>query len=228
MNRFIHYIATFLPIACFALLAHGATAQSFTGEITLTATNPAIQEESVVRWITSGGNHKLVLNGTANGIAFNYTVLMLKNESSIRILTEIGGEKVMFVTPFTEAKPVAPALRNVIVTVVDGASTIAGFDCKKYTVESAEGSATVFVTNQVSLNANDFPALIQKNSVFATLAANNITGLPLSIISRGADGKVLFSQTITSVKPGPVAASEFSYEGYGDGSTAVQKSLQVK
>lgn len=228
MNKFIQYIATFLPLACLALLAHSAQGQSFQGTILLNTTNPAIQEEAVVQWITDGGNHKLLMNGTANGQSFTYTVLMLKNESNVRILTELNGEKVMFVTPLTDVKPSSPALGSAAVTVGDGSTTLAGYNCKKYTVESAEGSTTVFVTNQVSLNVNDLPVLLQKHGVFATLSANNITGLPISVVTRGADGKVVFSQTVTGVKPGTVPASEFSYEGYGDGGAAMQNSMNQK
>ncbi len=224
MKKFIQYIATFLPLACFALLSNTVNAQAFEGKIQLTTTNPAIQEEAVVQWLTSNGNHKLVMNGTANGQSFTYTVLMLKGDNNLRILTEVGGQKVMFVNPIGDVKPVsAPLGGNAALTVGEGTSTLAGFPCKKYTVESAEGSTTVFVTNQVSLNVNDLPALLQKNGVFATLAAHNISGLPVSVTSRGSDGKVLFSQTITAIQPGPVAASEFSYEGYGDGAAALQQ-----
>jgi hypothetical protein len=226
MNKFIQYIATFLPIACLALLTHSVQGQSFQGTVLLNTTNPAIQEEAVVQWMTDGGNHKLLMNGTANGQSFSYTVLMLKNETSVRILTEMNGQKVMFVTPLADVKPNSATLGNAAVTTGDGSTTLVGYNCKKYTVESAEGSTTVFVTNQVSLNVNDLPALLQKNGVFATLSANNITGLPLSVVSRGADGKVLFSQTVTGVKPGPVAASEFSYEGYGDGGAAMQNTMK--
>lgn len=194
----------------------------------MTTNNPALQEESVVRWLTSGGNHKLVLNGTANGVSFSYVVLMFKNDASVRILTEIGGTKAMFVTPISDLKPQVQPLAKAIVTAGEGTSTIAGYNCKKYMVESAEGSTSVFVTNQVSLNLNDLPMLIQKNGIFNTLAANNITGLPLSIISRGGDGKVLFSQTVTSITPGKIPTSEFSYEGYGDGGAIMQQSMEVK
>lgn len=226
MSNFIKYIANFLPIACMVLLSLGTSAQSFEGEIDLNTTNPAMKDESVVRWFISNGNHKLIMNGTANGQSFSLTVLLLKNESSVRILTEVNGAKSMFVTPISDVKPVSPTLGSAIVTTGDGSTTIAGQSCKKYTVESAQGSAVVFVSNTFSLNLNDLPQLLKTNGVFATLAANNITGLPLSIISRGEDGKVAFSQTVTAIKPGPVAASEFSYEGYGDGGAALQNSLK--
>ncbi len=226
MNNFIKYIANFLPIACMAILSLGANAQSFEGEITLNTTNPSMQEESVVRWITSNGNHKLVMNGTANGKAYNLTVLLLKNDPNVRILTEVDGTKAMFVNAAGDVKPVNPTLGSAMVTAVDGNTTIAGQDCKKYSIESAEGSATVFVSNTFSLNMNDLPQLLKTNGIFATLVANNITGLPLSIISRGEDGKVTFSQTVTGIKPGPVSASEFSFEGYTDGGAALQNSLK--
>jgi hypothetical protein len=117
MNNFIKYIANFLPIACMALLSLGANAQSFEGELSLTTNNPSMQEESVVRWITSNGNHKLVMNGTANGKSYNLTVLLLKNESSVRILTEINGAKSMFVTPISDVKPVNGTLGSAIVNI---------------------------------------------------------------------------------------------------------------
>lgn len=226
MNNFIKYIANFLPIACMAILSLGANAQSFEGEIDLTTTNPAIQEEAVVRWITSNGNHKLIMNGTANGKSFSYTVLMLKNDGNVRILTEINGEKSMFVTPMSKVTPVNPTLGSAIVTAGSGTTSIAGQSCQKYSVESAEGSSTIFVTTQVKLNLDDLPQLLKTNGIFATLAANGITGLPLSIISRGEDGKVAFSQTVTGIKPGPVSDTEFSFEGYTDGGTALQNSMK--
>jgi hypothetical protein len=226
MNNFVKYIANFLLIACMALLSFGANAQNFEGEINLTTTNPAIQEEAVVRWITSNGNHKLIMNGTANGKSFSYTMLMLKNDASVRILTDINGVKSMFVTPVSDVKPVNPTLGSAIVTAGDGTTTIAGQSCKKYSIESSQGSATVFVSNTLSLNLNDLPTLLKSNGIFATLAANNINGLPFSIISRGEDGKVAFSQTVTAITPGSVSASEFSFEGYGDGGAALQNSMK--
>ena len=228
MNNFLKYIATYLPLACLVLLSHSAVAQGFEGEIILSAKNPAMQEESNVRWLTANGNHKLVLNGTANGKAFSYVILMLKGESNLRLLTEIDGQKAMFVTPAGDAKPVTTSLGAATVTEGEGTTNIAGHSAKKYSIESAEGSVTVFVTNQVSLSLSDMPALLQKDGVFATLAANNIKGLPLSIISRGSDGKVLFSQTVTSIKPGSIAAAEFSYEGYGDGAAIMQNSIKAE
>lgn len=226
MNNFIKYIAAFLPLACLVLVSSNLQAQAFEGTITLTTQNPSMQEEAVVKWVTAGGNHKLVMNGTANGKSFSYSVLLLKNDPNVRILTEISGSKAMFVTPLNDIKPVTAPLGSAIVTTGEGTATLAGYNCKKYTVESAEGSTSVFVTNQVSLTLSDLPALLQKNGIFNTLAANNIAGLPLSIISRGADGKVLFSQTITSITPGKVAATEFSYEGYADGATMMQNSMK--
>lgn len=228
MNSFIKYIASFLPLACLVLVANSTTAQNFQGEIVMTVSNPALQEETVVQWVTANGNHKLTMNGTAGGQSFSYVVLLLQGESNVRLLTDIGGQKAMFVTPISVAVPVNKPLGSAIVTVGDGSTSLAGYNCKKYTVESAEGAATVFVTDQVSLNVQDLPALLQKHSIFATLSANNISGMPLSIISRGADGKVTFSQTVTSIKPTTVSASEFSYEGYADGAAVMQNSVNIK
>jgi len=208
------------------LFSLGTSAQSFQGEISLTTINPAMEEESVVKWITANGNHKLVMNGTANGKAYNMTLLLLKNDPNVRILTEINGAKSMFVTPIGDVKPVNPTLGSAIVTTGDGTTTIAGQSCKKYTIESAQGSATVFVSNTLSLNLTDLPQMLKTNGVFATLVANNINGLPLSIISRGEDGKVAFSQTVTDIKPGSVSDTEFSYEGYEDGGAALQNSMK--
>jgi hypothetical protein len=226
MNNFVKYIAHFLPVACMVLLSLGTSAQSFQGEISLTTINPAMGEESVVKWITSNGNHKLVMNGTASGKAYNLTLLLLKNDPNVRILTEINGAKAMFVTPIGDVKPVNPTLGSAIVTTGDGTTTIAGQSCKKYSIESTQGSTTVFVSSSLSLNLADLPQMLKTNGVFATLAANNINGLPLSIISRGEDGKVTFSQTVTDIKPGAVSESEFSYEGYQDGGAALQNSMK--
>lgn len=226
MNSFIKYTANLLTIACMVLLTLGASAQSFQGEIDLTTTNPSMQDESVVRWLTSNGNHKLIMSGTANGKSYSLTVLLLKNDGNVRILTEVNGEKAMFVTPLSQVTPVNPALGSAIVTAGDGSTTIAGQSCKKYSIESAQGSSTIFVTTQVKIGLDDLPQMLKTNGVFATLAANGISGLPLSIISRGEDGKVTFSQTVTNIIPGPIADSEFSFEGYTDGGEALKNGMK--
>ena len=166
------------------------------------------------------------LSGTANGKSYSLTVLLLKNDGNVRILTEVNGEKAMFVTPLSQVTPVNPALGSAIVTAGEGSTTIAGQSCKKYSIESAQGSSTIFVTNQVKIGLDDLPQMLKSNGIFATLAANGITGLPLSIISRGEDGKVTFSQTVTAIIPGSVADSEFSFEGYSDGGAALQNSMK--
>lgn len=224
MTNTIKYIRTAF-VAIMVLATFSLSAQSFEGVITMSTTNAANGEKAQMEWLTSNGNHKMIINGTADGMSVNYAILFMKGSTDANMLTEVAGEQVLFNIPASSFQGQGLSLSAPAVSK-GGQADVSGFTTTKYTLEGAEGSINVWVTPQIPFNTDELPAVINKGGILGTLKANNISGMPVKVVAFDANGQQLYSQTITSVAAKPIDASEFTLSGYGDGPEKIKSSVE--
>lgn len=213
-------------VALMVMVSFSVSAQSFEGVINMSTTNADKGEKAQMEWLTSNGNHKMLINGTADdGLSVNYALLFLSGSTSASMLTEVGGEKVMFDIPASSFQGQGLNISSPAVSK-SGDANVNGFTATKYELEGAEGHISVWVSNQIPFTTDQLPAVMNKGGLLSTLKANNITGMPVKIVATDANGKQLYSQTITSVTAKPISASEFTLSGYGNGPEKMKEAVQ--
>ena len=225
MRHTYKYFCTAL-VALMVTLSFSVNAQNFEGVITMTTTDAAKGEQAKLEWLTSKGNDKMIINSSVEGMSINYALLFLKGSSSAYMLTEVDGEKVKFDVPASSfGNPEASASSAAAITK-GSTATVSGFETTKYELESADGHITVWLSEQLPFTTAQIPAFLNRVGLFKTLSDNNIKGVPVKIIAKDANGKQLYSQTITAVSAKPISASEFTLEGYGDGQEKMKNAVQ--
>lgn len=213
-------------VALMVMVTFSISAQSFEGVIKMSTTNAANGEKAQMEWLTSNGNHKMLINGTAeDGLSVRYALLFLSSSSNASMLTEVGGEKVMFNIPASSFQGQGLNISSPAVSK-GGKADVNGFTATKYELEGAEGRISVWVSTQIPFTTDQLPAVMNKGGLLSILKANNISGIPVKVIATDANGKQLYSQTITSVSAKPIDASEFSLSGYGDGPEKMKDAVQ--
>lgn len=201
-------------------------AQSFEGTISMTTTNTANSENAQVEWLVKNGNHKLIVNGTADGKSVNYAILFLAGSSSAQLVSDIGGKASVFAIPESSFQGQGAQFAGATINVSDAANQIAGFSAKRIDLTSSSGSATVWVSNDVNIKLSELPAAINKGGLVSALTANGISGFPVKIEVKDAEGKTSFTQTVSAIKATPISLSEFSLEGFTDGATLIKESVE--
>lgn len=214
-------------LALFITVSFALHAQQFEGTITMTTTNAANGENAQVEWLVKDGNHKFIINGSADGKSVNYALLFLNGNPNGYLVSNIGGEQTLITIPASSFEVQAQNLSGA--TVIQGeATSINGFKATKVELKSGSGSTTVWVSNDINLSADQLPAVMNKGSLLSVLKANGITGTPVKIEARDSEGNMSYTQTIKSVSKGTVAKSEFSIDGLADGVEALKNSVQAE
>lgn len=200
-------------------------AQSFEGVITLNTTNAAKGEQAKMEWLIKNGNHKLIVNGTADGKTVNYAFLMRAGSTSAQFISDVAGEPSVFNIPMSSFEMQGIPFNGASVDVV-GESTVSGFKSKQVVLKTSNGTAKVWVSDDVNISLDQLPAIFNQGGLISALQANGITGFPVKMDVKGTEGEIAYSHTITAVASKAISDSEFSLDGLADGKKQMQESVK--
>lgn len=212
---------TLTLVLCFTIMAYAQTE----GVVKMTTTNAATKEKANVEWLMKDGNHKMIINGTADGNNINYVLLFPKGDPNGYMLTEVNGQKAKFDIP-ASALAKAALSGNISVRISEGTFTVNNFNCKKVIIESDDQILTVWVSTDLPITPDDLPAIMNKGNIMGLLRNNNVDGIPVKIIAKDASGQLQYTQDIESFTPTSVATSEFDMSGYVDGTELMKNAIQ--
>lgn len=210
-------------LALFITVSFALQAQQFEGTISMTTTNAANGENAKVEWLVKDGNHKFIINGTADGKTVNYALLFLNGNPNGLLISSIGGQETLITIPASSFEVQAQNLNGALVTKGETTS-VNGFKVTQVQI----GKTTVWVSEEINLSTDQLPAVMNKGSLLSVLKANGIAGVPVKIEARDSEGNLSYTQTIQTVSKGTVAASEFSVDGLADGVEAIKNSVQAE
>lgn len=182
-------------------------AQNFEGIINLTVQNIEKNEIAQIIWKMQNGNHRMEFKGSAKDKNYSYTLLILKNETKAKLLTEANGQKIVYTVGI-------PSSTNDNVKYFDHAfpssnRMIAGYHAEQITLKAVDRRTIAWISKDLPFSLDDLPPTLKANGVLNYFLLRNISGIPVELESIDATGKVLFSQKITSIQKIKISESEF-------------------
>lgn len=194
---------TILSVLIFNL----SQAQSFEGIIKMNITNAEKNETSNIVWKMKGNKSRLEYTGSVGDKNYSYVLLMNNAETKVKILTEANGKKVVYTTS-------VPASTNDNVRYLDHTylssnKMIDTYDAEQLTLKAPDKRTVCWISKEAPLTVDMLPPALKANGVLTYFMLKNIKGMPLEIETFDANGKVIFSQKITSIKSAALNDSEF-------------------
>lgn len=184
---------TLLPLMLLsvAVFSQGA----FEGVITMTTTNAEIQETTAVTWYLKGERSRMEMRSTTPDYTTDYA--LISDEKGIDMVAE--GQ----VTPVPTT-----ALRttNTTMTVLDESKghSVNGYDCIKRTYTDGTNDVTYWLATSTGIGFSDLPLFLRRN--MPRLDAGHF---PVKMEKRDAEGKVLMTQDVASVRKQKVEETMF-------------------
>lgn len=172
-----------------------AMAQNFEGVITMKTSNSELKEEATLTWYLKGDRSRMDINSSADGHSSNYA--FISDEKGTSIVAE---------GHVTDVPASALKVQNANQTMLakEAGVKLNGYSCTKAVFFDGKNQTTYWLTDDVNIKFNDIPSLIRKN-----MPTINISGFPVKMEKRSAEGELLISQEVTSVKASAVADSQF-------------------
>ncbi len=203
-------------------------AQTFEGVIEATTSTKATKENAVVKWFVKNGSSRMEITGTADGKQTNATLLFQKSNAQLYLLSEMNGEKAVFIVPQDSLKIVAKNV-STIVTKTEGKKSVAGYNCYLVKIQSPEGTSECWVSDEVKLSAESFPPSLRSKGIIGSMQSNGITALPLEVISKDNGGEVQYSFTVKSITAQSVPDAQFQLPAdVQSGEELLKKSMKAE
>lgn len=220
-------VKNMLTTALIALSSTSVFAQSFEGIIKMSIANAEKNDNAEVVWKMKGEKSRLEYVGNSGDRKYNYVLLMSASEPKAKILTEANGQKVVYTVG-------VPASQNDNVRYTDHSFTssnkmIDGIHVEQVTLKAADRRTVCWVSKDAPITVEMLPPALKANGVLNYFSANKIKGIPLEMETLDTNGKVIFSQKITSVKPANISENEFVISSeYADPSEILKASPTTK
>ncbi len=175
---------------------------SFEGKIVLRAENSETKEVSDITWYMKNGQHLLTYVNTGSGV--NNTYSLLSKEGKLEMINERGRVSI----PGSGIKKPDFDFTTYKLVNKEGNKMLNEFMCVKYTIESGNYIAQVWMADDADLNIADFPEVMQ-SSLLSACDKLHLGGIPVQIKISDKTGKVLFLQTISYIMPAKVDDAKF-------------------
>ena len=182
----------------------------FEGILKMDLVNPSNNEKSSITWWVKNGQHLMEVNSLTNNVNANYTLIMDKSSSNIKMLAEANGQKMLYNIPGDQIKSKLAVGDNAAVTKSKDTKTIAGKSCKKVILKDSKGKTIAWITNGLHIDSKNLPDAFKNGSVLSALEKNGITGYPLEIVATDLAGNLVYSQVFKSISPQAISDDTFT------------------
>lgn len=194
----------FSTIVSLLLVASVFAQSGFEGQIQLTVNNPASSEKADITWFVKNGQHRLDYNTVAEGNSMNYS--LVADNASAKMIAKDGS---VINIPMETMNKGSYNLVGYLTTDQAKGQNVSGFNCAKYTIQTKEYMVEYWLSNETGLKSSDFPSFMQKGLF---MPANELQSgsVPVKIVVKDLNGKVVYIQTITAITASNVDAAKFS------------------
>ncbi|MCG3164403.1 MAG: hypothetical protein POELPBGB_00157 [Bacteroidia bacterium] len=189
---------TFTIFTIFQSVAQG----TFEGKIVLRSENGTTKETSDITWYMKNGQHLLSYVNSGTSASGNYS--LLSKEGKLEMINERGRVSI----PASGMKKPDYDFTVYKLLNKEGNKMLNEFLCIKYTIESGNNVAEVWMADDADLHIKDFPEVMQ-SSLLSVCDNLHQGGIPVQLIIKEKTGKLLFSQTISYIMPCAVADEKF-------------------
>ena len=170
-------------------------AQSFEGVITITTVNEEMEEKASLIWYLKGDKSRMDIESKAGEYATEYAII--SDEKGVDMVAE--GQ----VTNIPQSVMKTGASAQSLLSEKEGVS-MNGYTCVRLVYFNGKSQTTYWLTNDLNISFDAIPIILRRN--MPSIEAN---GFPVKMETRGADGKVVVSQEVVSVKATKVDDSKF-------------------
>lgn len=170
-------------------------AQNFEGVITMSTANGEIDEKASLTWYLKGDKSRMDIKSQAGEHASEYAII--SDEKGIDMVAE------GHVTNIPQSVMKTSASTQSLLSEKEGVS-MNGYTCTRAVYFNGKNQTTYWLTNDLKLSFKDIPAILRRN--MPSIESN---GFPIKMETRGADGEVIFSQEVLSVRAAKVEDSKF-------------------
>ncbi|MFT6211560.1 MAG: hypothetical protein ACJAYA_001056 [Bacteroidia bacterium] len=184
----------YMLIAVFS--SNWAFAQNFEGVITMNTVNEEMEEKASLTWYLKGDKSRMDIKSQAGEHTTEYAVI--SDEKGIDMVSE------GHVTNIPQSVMKTGASAQSLLSEKDGVS-MNGYICTRAIYFNGKNQTTYWLTDDLKISFKDIPSILRSN--MPSIEAN---GFPIKMETRGADGKIVFSQEVVSVKAAKVDDSKFA------------------
>jgi len=171
-------------------------AQSFEGVITMNTVNEEMEEKVSLIWYLKGDKSRMDIKSQTGEYATEYAII--SDEKGVDMVAE--GQ----VTNIPQSVMKTGASAQSLLSEKEGVS-MNGYTCTRVIYFNGKNQTTYWLTNDVNISFDDIPAILRRN-----MPSIEAIGFPIKMETRGADGKVVVSQEVVSVKAATVDDSKFA------------------
>lgn len=196
MKKIIFSIFSILTI--FQSFAQG----TFEGKIVLRSENGETKEVSDITWYMKNGQHLLSYANTGTSASGNYS--LLSKEGKLEMINERGRVNI----PGNSIKKNNYDFTSYKLLNKEGNKMLNEFICIKYTIESGNNVAEIWMADDADLKIKDFPEVMQ-SSLLSVCDNLHQGGIPVQMTIKDKTGKLLFSQSISYIMPCKVGDEKF-------------------
>ncbi|MGB0367813.1 MAG: DUF4412 domain-containing protein [Flavobacteriales bacterium] len=184
-----------LILAALVIISNMVVAQSFEGVIKMNTSNAEIKEEASVTWYLKGNSSRMDIKSTADGHDSKYAIII--DGKGMHMVSE------GHVTEIPQSAMKSSSANQTRLSQEDGL-VVNGFKCSKEVFFDGKNQTTYWLTSELGLGFEDVPSVLKRN-----MPNVKTSGFPVKMEKRSAEGTVLLSQDVLSVKAGTVADSKF-------------------
>jgi len=177
------------------LTSNWVFAQNFEGVITMNTVNEDVAEKASLTWYLKGDKSRMDIKSQTNDYASEYAII--SDEKGIDMVAE------GHITNIPQSVMKTGASSQSLLSEKEGVS-MNGYTCTRAIYFNGKNQTTYWLTNDVNISFDDIPAILRRN-----MPSIESTGFPIKMETRGADGKVVVSQEVVSVRATKVDDSKF-------------------
>ncbi|NTW34112.1 MAG: DUF4412 domain-containing protein, partial [Bacteroidetes bacterium] len=176
---------------------------SFEGELLLRTENciKGYKEDASITWYIKNDKHRMDYN-IEGKYSISYTITVNNNVANMYSKKE--GKNI--ITPLT-LNP-TDVVTNYTINSTDKNVKLASFTCTKYNLTLPDGTLEIWLAEKTQLTIKSFPAFMQ-NAYLKIISGLDSQAFPVKIVKNDNSGKLVFSQTITSIDAKTVPDSIF-------------------
>jgi hypothetical protein len=181
--------------AALVLISSLSFAQNFEGVITMNTSNAEIKEEASLTWYLKANSSRIDIKSRADGYDSRYAIII--DEKGTHMVAE------GHVTEIPQRAIKTESSSQTRLSQEDGVMAN-GFNCSKEVFFDGKNQTIYWLTKDLGIGFDDIPMVLRRS-----MPSIKTTGFPVKMEKRSADGKVLVSQDVLSVKSTSVSDSNF-------------------
>ena len=181
--------------ATLVLISNFVFAQNFEGVITMNTSNSEIKENATLTWYLKDSGSRMDIKSSADGYDSKYAIIV--DNKGTHMVAE------GHVTEIPQSALSSGSASLTRLSLEEGVQ-LNGYTCSKEVFFDGKNQIVYWLTNDVAIGFDDMPSVLKRN-----MPSVKTSGFPVKMEKRSADGKVLVSQEVLSVKATSVSDSKF-------------------